>query len=60
MGEMADAIMDGDCCEMCGEFFSDIGEGYPRMCSRCRQEEAIRSKSQGKGKGKRRDVHGII
>lgn len=40
MGEMADAILDGDFCQVCGEVFDDIidGEdspGYARTCAAC-------------------------
>lgn len=38
MGEYAEMMLDGTCCEGCGEFMGDIldgGEapGYPRYCS---------------------------
>lgn len=36
MGEAAEAILDGDCCQICGEFFlDDESHGYPRSCSGC-------------------------
>lgn len=35
MGEAADDILDGDCCEGCGMFFEDEGAGYPRRCKQC-------------------------
>jgi hypothetical protein len=35
MGEQADLILNGDCCEVCGENFVDEGEGYPRRCKNC-------------------------
>ena len=28
MGDLADAIVDGKCCEVCGVFF-DVATGYP-------------------------------
>ena len=37
MGEIADAIIDGDYCESCGEYLG-IGPGYPRLCSDCEGE----------------------
>jgi hypothetical protein len=34
MGEMADDILDGLCCEICGVYFEDEDTpGYPRRCS---------------------------
>lgn len=41
MGDNAEAMIQGDCCEVCGEFFDDAGDGYPRLCSDCgaRDEE---------------------
>jgi hypothetical protein len=31
MGEIADAMLNGDMCEQCGEWLGD-GPGYPRNC----------------------------
>lgn len=44
MGEMAEAMLEGSCCEGCGEFFDDVIEGaeppgYPRRCEGCKMEE---------------------
>jgi hypothetical protein len=38
MGEMADDILDGVFCEICGEY---IGEecGYPRRCEGCQEDD---------------------
>lgn len=40
MGDAADDILDGCCCELCGEWFDDIlngkdPPGYPRRCEQC-------------------------
>lgn len=35
MGEMADLIIDGDVCQVCGCNFEDSGAGYPRTCTGC-------------------------
>lgn len=35
MGEMADAIIEGECCQQCGQFFDDEAPGHPRTCSGC-------------------------
>lgn len=32
MGEYAEMMLDGTCCEGCGEFIGD-GDGFPRYCS---------------------------
>lgn len=39
----ADDLLDGTCCEVCGEFFDDIldgaeAPGHPRMCAACKAE----------------------
>lgn len=34
MGEIADAMLDGDLCAACGSFIDhEGGEGFPRFCS---------------------------
>jgi len=43
MGEMADAMIDGDACEQCGQFFDDDGRGYPRKCASCGGEDMNQS-----------------
>lgn len=35
MGEIADAILDGDFCQICGEYIDDEGCGFPRTCDGC-------------------------
>lgn len=34
MGDMADAILNGDFCQNCGEWLGD-GDGFPRSCPGC-------------------------
>ena len=34
MGELADSIIDGECCELCGMYFEDA-HGYPVICKDC-------------------------
>lgn len=38
MGEMAEAILDGDFCQVCGVFLGD-GMGFPRTCLDCQEDE---------------------
>lgn len=43
MGEAADDILEGFCCQYCGEYFDDIldgaeAPGYPRSCETCEGE----------------------
>jgi hypothetical protein len=33
MGEIADAMINGEDCEMCGVFLDGQSPGYPRYCS---------------------------
>lgn len=35
MGEVADSMIEGDACQICGCFFEDNGAGYPRTCNGC-------------------------
>ena len=36
MGEMADYMVNGDDCQVCGVPFDDEGgDGYPRTCNGC-------------------------
>jgi hypothetical protein len=53
MGEIADDIIDGNCCETCGEYFEDEGDGFPRQCGGCRQSEPEHRTCIEKGCGKR-------
>ena len=41
MGEIADAIIDGFYCELCGEMIdgNENEPGYPRTCTGCKTEE---------------------
>ena len=34
MGEIADDMIDGVCCALCGEYFEEA-QGYPCACSEC-------------------------
>ena len=33
MGEIADLIIEGDMCQLCGELME--GEGFPQTCAAC-------------------------
>lgn len=37
MGEIADMMINGDMCEVCGVILGD-GDGYPRRCQDCRRD----------------------
>jgi hypothetical protein len=37
MGDVADDILDGDMCELCGEWLGD-GDSYPRKCESCEKD----------------------
>lgn len=40
MGEAADDMLNGFCCQICGEYMEDFKEpGYPRTCEGCKQYE---------------------
>jgi hypothetical protein len=43
MGEIADDIIEGRCCGICGQYFSEDGDtiyahGYPVACLECYEE----------------------
>jgi hypothetical protein len=38
MGEMADYMINGDDCQVCGEYMGE-GDGYPRTCAGCSRPE---------------------
>ena len=38
MGDIAEAMLEGEMCEQCGEWLGD-GPGYPRLCPGCASEE---------------------
>lgn len=40
MGDIADAMIDGDMCQYCGEWIGD-GAGYPQTCAACDDEDEI-------------------
>jgi hypothetical protein len=35
MGEIADAVIDGELCQQCGEYIGP-GDGFPRTCAGCK------------------------
>lgn len=37
MGDIADAMLDGDLCQCCGEYMEG-GVGYPQTCRACARE----------------------
>lgn len=43
MGEIADMMLDGTMCQVCGEWLNDgeDGDGYPITCAGCLNDEQI-------------------
>jgi hypothetical protein len=39
MGDIAEAILDGTLCQVCGELIDDDAPGYPRTCEGCQGDE---------------------
>ena len=52
MGDIADMMLDGTLCEVCGEFIDDDEGGYPRRCAACSQEEPPEKKKKNNKKKK--------
>lgn len=40
MGEYADLLLNGDCCQICGQPFKE-SYGYPVTCPSCKREERV-------------------
>ena len=45
MGDIADAVIEGMMCELCGVYLG-IGPGYPRQCEDCQNEETQNGKNK--------------
>lgn len=39
MGEIADDILEGACCQVCGEYVEGEPYGFPFTCSGCEADE---------------------
>lgn len=46
MGEMAEAIINGDFCDCCGEWLG-VGDGFPRRCSDCQPSKSQTTTKNG-------------
>jgi hypothetical protein len=44
MGEIADSLIDGDSCQVCGVPFEDAGDGFPRTCNGCKRSARSKKK----------------
>lgn len=40
MGEIADAMLDGDLCEGCGVYMAGGGDGVPQRCGACARDDS--------------------
>lgn len=48
MGEIADMMLDGTMCEMCGVFLEGEGDGFPRYCSpECARDRGAEGYEEG-------------
>lgn len=45
MSEIADAVLAGELCEVCGEYLPGEAFGFPRICDGCQGESRPRSSS---------------
>ena len=39
MGEIADMVLDGTLCEICGVYLDGKSPGYPRRCGACENND---------------------
>ncbi len=51
MGDAADAILNGDDCQECGEYMGG-GEGFPRSCAGCNPDGGQAVLCEGKQRGR--------
>lgn len=51
MGEYADYMLNGDDCQFCGEYLGE-GDGFPRSCAACADDEAPTNHRPPPGKNK--------
>ena len=55
MGEIADMMLEGVLCELCGEYIDDDMEaGFPRLCAGCKLSEEKEDRKRKKKKKKKR------
>ncbi len=54
MGEAAESMLEGECCQECGEFFHDDSPGYPRSCAGCGGSAQGGGRSEGKRRREKR------
>lgn len=59
MGEIADAVLNGDMCQECGEWIG-AGDGYPRSCLGCRGTKRISRRTAPKLTKPFRDVGFVV
>ena len=53
MGQAADDMLNGLCCQVCGQFMDDYEEvGYPRTCESCKDEQPQKKQRRKKKKCK--------
>lgn len=39
MGDIADMMIDGELCQLCGQLIEGEPPGYPRTCEDCHEED---------------------
>lgn len=55
MGEAAEMMLDGTCCQVCGEFLlNDDPAGYPVTCAGCGGDDGLSQMGNGEGKKRRK------
>jgi DNA-directed RNA polymerase subunit N (RpoN/RPB10) len=38
MGEIAELVLEGVLCHVCGSFIDEAYKGYPRACNECKEQ----------------------
>lgn len=48
MGDIADAIMNGELCEICAAYVEDEPQGFPQKCNDCKPKKKRKKKKRKK------------
>jgi hypothetical protein len=56
MGDIADMLLDGTLCEICGEYIDDEEGGFPRLCASCKQDQKKERAKKPKAKCRRKET----
>lgn len=59
MGEMAEDLIDGSCCQICGEYFTE-DHGYPVVCKECWRAMSKKERQEAMSSGLQVATHPTV